>query len=466
MRKMLGVVLLLVAVGALFWGYHRRKYPAGDVEAFDSAVTQALEQLPAEASGSTGRVSPGVLCVRVPDLSPGLQRHVAGPFLLGSVIRVPENSMRNTDREARHKLDALAQAGFFARQVDNEAKSPGSGSLLRYTLTLKGWAVTDYRNGSPCFVYAHQENLGVGGFSRVEDEKDSGRILYRVTARLGVRHPEALPDWARAPSVREAFPSIAHNLSGVTRVFVFERVGGQWRSPASQPEARQSFLPEQMRGQAPTEQEIRSLLTARTDWSGHGYCVAMPNGRQAALPVDRNLSGQYAGQYAVAVFDGGGRRSERDPVLQRTLPYLRSLQTAGVLVSQQVLLPGLRQMDHREMASVFEFSPGFADRLRPGDAMCLSPGQPDPEIVDVQVVRRADARGLPDAYRYKVRLHFSHPPAWMEDVRLQQVWPELAHVLHDGWACQGEFAFDRKTRSSAGGAENCGWAFESVARPD
>lgn len=457
MRKLLSAVLLLLVGGMLFWAVHYRGDSGANRKAFDQAVTEALSRLPAD---DAAKASPGVLCVRLPDAFPFMHGHPMEPALLGAVVRIP---LQPVNQSARRKLDALVQAGLFEQQQGNQVRVSGLSPSLGYMLTLKGWLAADYRNGSPCFVYAHQENLGVSGFSRMEDAGHSGRVIYHVTARLGVRHPEALPDWARSPAVQAAYPSIARNLSGTARDFSFERIGGHWQKVTAPTQSKPVAHSGRDSGDAPADDEIRHLLEGRTDWSRNAYCVALPNGRQDSLPVDRNLTEDRTGHYAVAVFDED-KRPGRDPVLQYSLPYLTSLQQAGVLVRNQVLLPGLRQLDHQEMASVFEFSPAFSGRAVPGRAACLSPGQPDVEVVDVQIYQRANASDLPDGYRYKLRLHFNHPPAWMKDGALQQAWPELAHVLHDGWACQGDFSFDRKTRQPAGGAERCGWAFESVAQ--
>ena len=97
----------------------------------------------------------------------------------------------------------------------------------------------------------------------------------------------------------------------------------------------------------------------------------------------------------------------------------------------------------------------------PSEPTCFPLGKSTVEFVDVQIAEN-DENGFPNSsFRYKLKVMYKEPPAWMNDPVLKDTWTDLRGVIENGRACDGQFGFDRKTRKMHSGAGSCWWAFDS-----
>lgn len=392
------------------------------------------------------------------------------------------------DREKQlRQLDALAKVGLLER-VSTTAKLNGEAiAVTRYVLTEKGWKASGYARGMSCFTYGELHYLGVTRFVPKVVSNQAGLEMYEVHAKVGLRSENEIEPWARDQEIQTEFPEIKKNLDGQDFAALVVRGGGEWveyqsmlrdealkktTSPTGQGRSEPPSIAEQERRlldelnalPPPTIEEVKKLLQ-----SGHGVgqanpwpipCLYLPGSER--LPVDRRLYGNKHPRYSVAIFSSKVR-TPYDPVAKKTIPYLDMLEKLGVLgrhVSSGVAGEG-RDAGNVFDAYVYRLAPAYENRIHSRHTECFPLGRPTVEFVDVQIAER-DMNGVPDSsYRYKLKVTYKNPPAWMNDPLLREGWAELRGVLEHGMACEGAFGFNRKTRGQNGGAGSCWWAFDS-----
>lgn len=382
------------------------------------------------------------------------------------------------------QLDALAKVGLLEKTQHVVVNGTESREVDRYRLSDKGWASSSGGRNDACFAYGETRYLGIKSFEPKVMDSKSGLDIYLVKGKTGLSSQNEIEAWARDPQIQAAFPEIGKRLAGEEFGALLVRGRGKWvdyqtllREQAVRSNPEMAQLPPmelsteakremEMLGSlpAPTVEEVKKLLrTANHDGEVDAFpssCLYLPG--QSQLPVDKDLSRRRPNQYAVAIFTNK-TRTPYDQVAKKTIPYIERLEQLGVLVKRTQQVQG----EGKDAATLFEANvyelpavlQTYATMLSPS---CLSLGAATVEFVDVQVTDK-NLQGLPESsFRYKLKVLYKNPPVWAKEPVLASQWDDLRGALERGKACSGQFGFDRKTRTSYGGAGSCWWAYDSV----
>lgn len=316
-----------------------------------------------------------------------------------------------------------------------------------------------------------------------------------MTGTTGAGPIDGLAEWARSAAVRSAFPEIDRQLAGVPFRVLFTWDGKQWvdaytfrqrmnrpqreggtdAQRPTEPDVEEAIKRERAhleRLGPPTVEEVKSILNASYGEHQKGpssmECIALPG--SSRLPVDRELTpwtpNRGYQRYAVAVFTNN-KRPIFDPVWKKTRPYLETLQSLGVMTkrSQQGISGNGGEGNLQFDADVYELAQPFATAMDVERSKCLSLGKPTVEFVAVELSEQ-DYAGVPRSFlRYKLRIRYKAPPAWVKEPQVAG-WDEVQSALQHGRACDGHFEFDRRERIFVGGSGSCWWAFDSYAEND
>jgi hypothetical protein len=309
-----------------------------------------------------------------------------------------------------------------------------------------------------------------------------------VRAKAGLSSETDLAPWARDPGVQAEFPEIRKNLGGQEFAVMLVRGAGEWvdfqtmlrdklvkkdtkftkESESIRPSVSvetQRTIDEQNALPAPSVDEVKKLLQET-----HGVgrkdpwpipCIYLPGSEK--LPVDKRLFTSNPPHYSVAIFLNKDRTAY-DRVAKKTIPYLDMLERLGIVIKRaQKGVAGEGKDSGAEFdANVYELSPDYGNRIHPRYPYCFPLGDPAVEFVDVQVAEHVNGYGYRESFfRYKLKVMYRSPPAWMKDNLLLDGWSELRGVIDRGMACEGEFGFDKKTRDKHAGGGSCWWGFDS-----
>jgi hypothetical protein len=431
------------------------------------------------------------LCISVPlypapDARSRAQQPLAGhlDFILGTT--------QTEDRKHQlRQLDALCKVGLMEKSYITANLNNKNVPVTRYKLTVKGWAASVY-SGDPsnCFVYGSPSYLGISRYEQIKFNEQTGFELYEVHAKSGLGSDADLAPWARDQELKTAFPDIAENLKGQEFTVLLVRSENGWvdyqtmvqdearkKAPKSADHANSERppMPDKMKRRIdelnslppPTIDEVKKRLQM-----AHGVdhkdpwrpwptpCIDLPGSEK--LPVDKQLFTYDPPHYSVAIFSNK-ERTEYDRVANKTIPYLNMLERLGILkkhAKSRILGEGKESKTLFD-AYLYELSPSYESRIDTTDPVCFPLGEPSVEFVDIRIAEK-DVNGYPNSsFRYKLKVMYKNPPAWMTDPSLMSEWSELRGVLEHGMACEGEFGFDRKTRDMYSGAGSCWWAFDS-----
>lgn len=429
----------------------------------------------------------------------------------------------------RQQLNALAQAGLLERQIlalpahADTAEPPASPEsppakprkVTRYRLSSQGWAAQTASPAALCFALGQVQSAGLGVITPVADKRLGGPSLaaqlrqwlpggladfiqplmtasYLLQVRMGVPD-EQLPDWARHPELRAAFPDwpalvrqeqlvpVTWHWSGWQvpdrprgQAHDFERALEHARSAARALLEAIGLKPlwpgpgAQLPAAAlPDEQQVRQHLIER--YNPHSpmpytrpACLPLPGGSR--LPVDQKIN-RYSGPYAVAMLLNKPRRAD-SPEQKHTLPYLRMLEKAQVLTHERgpVALTTFNGQPTGEQAEadIYRLAPALQASADPDNPGCLRLGETTLEIVKLEIA--ADPYQGPQ-FRFRLRQRIEQPPAWAS-AALQENWPDLRQALARGLACHGQFAYDAAEDDSSSGSATCDWAFPFPTRLD
>lgn len=385
------------------------------------------------------------------------------------------------------QLDALAKAGLLSKSQPTSDENGKLNAITRYALTEKGWAASGYTPDMTCFAYGTARYLGISPSRTKLIGNQAGAEIYEVHGKAGLASEADLAPWARDKDIQAVFPEISRNLAGQDFSVVLVRKDGKWLDYASamgttpsrkSAAAGNGLHPEdphiaaEIKRQAdklkalpaPTVDEIKNILK-----TSHGVgqqdpwpipCIDLPGIDR--LPVDKRLADNGLHRYAVAIFTDKSR-GPYDRVANKTIPYLNVLERLGIVTKRAAKKVAGEGKDAGRFfkADIYTLTPAYKHRLDSRYSTCFSLGKPTIEFVDIQIAEN-DAFGFPNAsFRYKLKVLFQQPPPWMTEPTLQKGWSELRQALDNGMACEGEFAFDRKTRSSHSGGGSCWWAFDS-----
>ncbi len=384
------------------------------------------------------------------------------------------------------QFDALTKVGLLKKFHTTIKLNGEMREVNRYSLTEKGWAASDYTRDMSCFAYGAARYLGISGVEPKVIRTQAGLELYEVRARVGLGSEADLAPWARDQEVQAEFSDITKNLDGKEFAVLLVRGGGEWvdyqsmlrdkarKSATTHPNPSRSEHPhvsDEVKRKinelnalpAPTVDEVKKLLQVM-----HGVgrkdpwpipCLYLPGSEK--LPVDKELFGYYPSHYSVAIFTSKNR-SAYDRVSKKTIPYLNMLEQLGILTKHAAQnVPGTGRDVGWFDAYIYELTPAYQNRTDSRYPYCFPLGDPTVEFVDLQIAEK-DEFGFPNSsFRYKLKVMYKTPPAWMSDPLLRERWPELQGVTEHGMACQGKFGFDRKTRDEHSGSGSCWWAFDS-----
>lgn len=391
----------------------------------------------------------------------------------------------------RQQLEALTQAGLVERQPVSLRVHGVPRPAMRYRLSSQGWAAQSWRRA--CFMLGVQRYLGVTGWQLVRPISNLNRHYYSVRARVGM-HEADLPAWARHPAVQAAFPELPKLWQSREISLPLVRQWRGWTGPKSRRAtaavpAAQAWQERWQQGWAwvsarfhamahavrkgghaspePAEIErvVRAMHGASSVSADTQNCLYLP-GRASSMPVDAVLHSGPAPRYAIAI-SLQKQNTEHDPVTRKTLPYLRQLEAAGVLVRGErrvVMAPHGRNKGQAFLAEVYELAPAMRHAQHPAEAACLPLGKPTLELVSLQVAPAGAADKLHPQFRYKLRVLYQAPPAWTTRPGLRSAWPDLREALARGRECQGQFAYDLARNEAKAGSGSCRWAFDSTSR--
>ncbi|RRD55920.1 hypothetical protein EII20_13120 [Comamonadaceae bacterium OH2545_COT-014] len=391
----------------------------------------------------------------------------------------------------RQQLEALAQAGLVERLPVSLLVNGVPSPATRYRLSSQGWAAQSWRRA--CFMLGVQRYLGVTGWQLVRPISNLNRHYYTVRARVGM-HEADLPAWARHPAVQAAFPDLPKLWQPREISLPLVRQWRGWTGPKSRRSAaavpvaqawqerwqqawawvrarfhamvhavREGGHP--MPEPAEIEHVVRAMHVASSSSADVQSCLYLP-GHASSLPVDAVLHSGPAPRYAVAV-NLQKQNTEHDPVTRKTLPYLRQLEAAGVLVRgerRMVVAQRGRSKGRAFLADVYELAPAMRHAQHLSEAECLPLGKPTLEFVSVQMAPADSVHKLHPQFRYKLRVLYPTPPDWATRPDLQSAWPDLREALARGRECQGQFAYDLASSEAEAGGGWCRWAFDSVLR--
>lgn len=434
---------------------------------------------------------PPELCVPLPLYpEPDARSKVRYPLAWHMDFRGGEPSAARSTQLKR--LDALTGAGFLAKlnvAVAGDAASP----VTRYRLTSKGWAASNWKNQSPCLIYGYQRGAVVTGFERKALPGLPNGEWYEVAGTAGAGRIDDIAEWARGSDMQSVFPEIARQLAGVPFRVLFTWDGQQWvdvqtfmqrksnpqagssadaqgQAEPAMDEATKRELAQLRKLAPPTVDEVKTILNAtygeQQKRRSRLECIAMPQ-EDSPLPVDRELTpwtpGRGYGRYAVAVFTNKSRPAY-DRVGKRTLPYLETLVSLGVMTkrSEQGVTGKGTEKSQQFDAEVYELAPAFSNAMDTEFGHCLPLGKPTVEFVAVELSEQHET-GVPQSFlRYKLRIRYKSPPLWTKEPQVAG-WEEVQSALQHGRACDGHFQFDRRERALVAGVGSCWWAFDSYA---
>lgn len=469
------VLLILVLCGGAV-AYEKWWLTRPSVSNFDAAVKRILVRqgvVPTEGIYFFPDDGPCINLPRsyFPDTKP--QRNRA---FLWHIDVPPEGSEHQGKEESLQKLEALAAVGLLAKSTDLIEVKDQVMQVSRFTLTAKGWAFVGYANDTRCLHFAKRAYQGITGFrlAGTGTPNPNGIEIYEVKAMFGVPAVPGLAEWARDPSVQAAFPEISNGTKAKEEVFLLAKDESGWRefrqkaSVGQSPNVSITRMWQKLISTkysepppTPTPEEIRSLLRQK-DWLGQGgfsytKCLTLPGSDR----VDKDLSSVMK-KYSVAIY-ASATRPANSRMVQKTIPYLESLEQAGILTKRKdsISVPGTNDPEGRKEVYVYELAPPYADKI---DVQhhCFDLGRPTLEFVTVEVHDVAAVNTYHASFKFKVKLRFDNAPIWMKDQNLKNSWKELGNALDLGKACEGGFDFDREKRISGAGGGGCWWAFESA----
>jgi hypothetical protein len=320
---------------------------------------------------------------------------------------------------------ALAAAGL----LDAEAR-----------LTDSGWEQTDLDD----------EDCLVAGRFRLELESLSpklafGGLLLDVRVRPAVKEQD-LAAWARHPAVRQGVPEVAKALSGETlamRILLVARAPFWQIEP---PRGRDAWLraapaaPDDdedrawlRRNPPPDKSRLTEMFTAEhADWMGAKACIGIasldppfPADEVLIFPIDPRVKSEG---FAVAIYEFLERDGRQQLVLDRTLPRLRALERAGVLVSSETVGPKFRgQFPGR----LYVPAPGIERyMLRRFGGGCLYGGVTRTEVT---AAKFKGARG-----KLIAKDQYTAVASWAQSEELLAAMPDLRKVVDRGVVCMLE----------------------------
>jgi hypothetical protein len=480
-------VVGLTSVGGTYaFGKWRSSQPSK--ENFDKVIRALWEKENKPGEGNSFSDPAKQICISIPyHPAPDARSKVQMPLAwhLDFFTNAPPQQGRETQLL---QLDALTSVGLLQRSTASVTDKGETREAIRYGLTDKGWAATGFSRGDSCFALGAQRYLGITRFEPKAIGSQAGLQFYEVYAKVGLASENDLSPWARDPKVQAAFPEIRKNLDGQEFVVALVLGEGGWveyqkmlmdemlkksGKGAEKPQPANTALLDDAKRQAdelrklppPTVEEVKKILQA-----SHGVgdkvapwptpCLDLPGSEK--LPVDKDLSTSRPARYEVAIFTNKPRTTY-DPVGNKTIPYLNQLEQLGIVGKRRTsgFAGEVRDAGAIFEAEVFQLSQAYERRIAPTDPFCFPLGEPSVEFVDLQIA--AEPQGTPfSQFRYKIKVMYKAPPAWMNEPSLKNGWAELSGVLERGRACSGEFGFDRRARTQYGGAGSCWWAFDSI----
>jgi len=489
------VVFLAVAVGVILviagavYAFDKWKATQPTKENFDKVVRAIWEKKNRSQIASEFGEPASSLCIAVPTFPAPDSRSKARLPLAWHLDFLLDTALTKDREKQLRQLDALAKVGLL-KKLGTTAKLNGEmKEVTRYSETEKGWAASGYTRGASCFMYGASRYLGISQPEPKVVRNQAGLELYEVRAKVGLASEADLAPWAKDRELQLEFSDIKKNLDGQEIVVLLVRGGNEWidyqsmprdealgkaTRPANQDSSERPLISDESKREigelnalpAPTIDEVKKLLQVT-----HGVgqkdprpipCLYLP-GDSAKLPVDEKRFSYNPLRYSVAISSGRERTPSDRVVASKSIPYLDLLEQLGILrkrTTDRILGEG-RYAGIVFDTYVYDLTPAYENRIHSRYPYCFPLGDPTVEFVDLQIAQK-DENGFPySSFRYKLKVMYKNPPGWMNDPLLKDRWPELKGVVEQGMACDGRFAFDRRTRNKLGGGGTCWWAFDS-----
>lgn len=477
------VGLGLISVGQVY-AADKEAATQPTIEIFDNVARDIWEKRnrSQQASRRIGEKTTSLCITTPPYLSPDARSKAQSPLAWHMDFFSDTPTPKNREHQFR-QLDDLVKVGLLKKSSTTIDSHGEARKVTRYGPTAKGWAASGYKGEGSCFAYGTSSYLGVTGFEPKVVHNQAGIELYEVHVKTGIGSADDLAPWAKDPELQDAFPEIKENVKGREFVVLLVRGGGEWvdyetvlkegvlkktpTPPRSTLPIARPFPDDVKRQMAelaalppPTVDEIKKVLEKANGADRTVSCLSLPGAEK--LPVDKTLFSANPSRYSVAIFTNK-ERTDNDRVATKTIPLMNTLQQLGILrkVAAKRMLSGGRGAPAEFDADIYELTPDYENRIDSRRPDCFPLGDATVEFVDVQLAENGELGYFGSSFRYKLKVVFKNPPAWMNDPALKAGWPELRGVTEQGMACEGTFGFDRKSRRMSGGGGSCWWAFDS-----
>lgn len=391
---------------------------------------------------------------------------------------------KSTNNESQiRKLDVLVNAGLLNKSNETVELNGELLKVHRYRMSDKGWATNMNSRYPTCFDFGKTNYQRVNSFDRKVIPNHPEIELYYVTASEGIRTITELPTWAQRDDVQTEFPIIKQSLAGKDFRVILTKENGKLVDGSltlmkimfeNSPEGlaqidndvkkrnlriaeRKADVPQTTNLPPATPEEIKGILEESylpNTPANPSNCLSLPG--DTNVPVDKNLSGYHAKKhYSVAILNSK-ERSDKDPILLKTIPYIHQLEKMGVIQLEKNSAPENKDFN------VYELTDSFADKIDPYHPYCFQLGKPTIEIVDLKIKDVYTGTFLRSSVQYKIKIMNHNPPSWMINNQNLKEWSELQDILKYGRACEGSFGFDRVTRKVSGGSGSCFKNFDSL----
>jgi len=449
---------------------------------FDKVAQEIWNQRQLEADVDNNGETYNSLCVSLPDISK--------PDFKSKTNKTPawhmdfiSSATKNVETEKQlQKLNVLVKAGLLNKSNETVELNGDSRTVHRFRLSDKGWAADKDSRYPTCFVFGKTNYQSAKSFDRKVIPNHPEIEIYNVKAFAGIRTPEEMPEWAQREDIQSEFPIIKESLAGKNfPVIIMKENGKLVDGSLAMMKAMFGHSPEAMTQiendakkrdsrvaarkmsanltpalPAATPEEIKIILAEShlpNTPSNPSNCLSLPG--DTNVPVDKNLSTYHEKKHYSVAISNNKERSERDPILTKTIPYIHQLEKIGVMKQTKNSEPENKDFD------VYELTDAFADKIDPYHPYCFQLGKPTIEIVDLKIKDVYSGSFLRSSVQYKIRIMNMNPPSWMKNNAKLNEWSELQGFLKFGRACEGSFGFDRMTRKISGGSGSCIKSFDS-----
>lgn len=471
------ITILVCIVG--YYGYNWWSDTRPSEENFDKVLRENWDKQQEANSNLYLSRDSGALCIRIPLLAIGDAHSKSEKPMAWSIDFYTDSAKDAYRSQQLRQLEALTKVGLLEKKSVEVNTGSETKSAVRYRMSEKGWLAAGYFDQA-CLKYGKMAYLGIDKYKPWVVNKRAGVTAYEVHARKGIDPNATLPEWANDPDILKEFPEIKQRLYGEDMTIMLVRGSGEWVpfGDISRPDKnKEGFeytskmktrIADTKKILPTTKDEIEKIIldgSASDSALGDQYvCMSLPGSK--SLPVDKTFFKENVSdkplKYSVAIFPNKNRR-DYDPVPKKTIPYLDTLETVGILKKSYASNVSGNGKDSEMLfdAWIYELASGYENSITLQYPPCFLLGKPTIEITDIQISEAEDEEEPHSNIGFKLKISYLEPPEWMKDEVLAYKWPELHGVLENGAVCSATYSFDKITRTLRNGSRKCWWAFDS-----